>query len=175
MALLNLKGKTMGIKNTLAYPVIGLGALALGVGGLVMSGNLKLDSIFPPETPTKPAGPTAVRVMFNVFPPVIKPFRKIRIQGQFEDANGQIAPVPTGYYAIFESVPAGPYFSAGRLLTSRGIVGTNVGAFKQDIPTDNFRTGGYTIYVSNRPILEDPLKGKLAEQQILGDFPATIG
>jgi hypothetical protein len=174
MAILNLKGKTMGIKNTLAYPVIGLGAIALGVGGLVMTGKLNLSSIFPPETPAAPVS-KAVRVLFNVYPPTIKPFRKIRLQGQFEDMNGMPAPVQTGYYTIFENVPQGPYFSAGRLITSRGILGSNVSAFKIDVPTDNFRTGPYTVYVSNRPILEDPLKGKLAEQQLLGEFPATIG
>jgi hypothetical protein len=172
---LNLKGKTFGIKNTLAYPVLGLGALALAGGALVMTGNLNLSSIFPSQEPPKPATPNAVRVMFNVYPPTVKPFRKLRLQGQFEDMNGQVAIVPMGYYTIFENVPQGPYFSAGRLITSRGILGTNVGAFKIDVATDNFRTGPYTVYVSNRPILEDPLKGALAEQSLLGDFPATIG
>lgn len=172
---LNLKGKTFGIKNTLAYPVLGLGALAvLGGGALMLSQGGQLPNLFGPPAPTTPVS-SAVRVLFNVYPPVVKPFRKIRLQGQFEDANGMPATVPIGYYTIFENVPQGPYFSAGRLITSRGIVGNNVAAFKIDVPTDNFRTGPYTVYVSNRPILEDPLKGKLAEQSILGDFPATIG
>ena len=131
MALLNLKGKTFGIKNSLAYPVLGLGAVALlGGGAMLLSqgGGLQLFAP-PPVAPSGPPVPVATRVLFNVYPPVVKPFSKLRLQGQFEDLNGAPAPVSTGYYTIFENVPQGPYFSAGSLITSRGILGTNVSSF----------------------------------------------
>jgi hypothetical protein len=173
---LNLKGKTFGIKNTLVYPV---GAVAvLGGGALLLTAygknfNWNLGSLFGPQTP-QAATPKAVRVNYNIYPPTIKPFRKIRIQGQFEDANGVPATVPIGYYAIFENVPSGSYASEGRNLVSTGIVGQNVGAFRQDIPTDNWRTGPYTIYVSNAPIRTDPLKGKQVELQLMGGRPISL-
>ena len=175
MALkLNIQGKTFGIKNTLVYPVAGLALL--GGGALFISQygknfGFNLNNLF--GTPTT-ATPKAVTVSFNVYPPTIKPFRKLRLQGQFQDANGIPAPVPYGYYAIFENVPAGSYASQGRLLVSQGIVGQNVGAFRQDIPTDNFRTGPYTVYISNKPINSDPLKGKQVELQLAGGRPVTL-
>ena len=132
---INLKGKTFGVSNSLAYPAIA--AVLIG-GGYMLTGG-KIPNLFPSATPAKPLS-KAVRVNFNVYPPTIKPFRKIRLQGQFEDANGIPSPVEYGYYSIFESVPAGADFRAGRLLASSGIVGQNVGAFRQDIPTDNMRT-----------------------------------
>ncbi len=165
----NLKGKTFGVKNIIAYPIIG--AVLLG-GGYLLTGG-KIPNLFPSATPAKAAS-KAVRVNFNVYPPTIKPFRKIRLQGQFEDANGIPAPVEYGYYSIFESVPAGADFRAGRLLASSGIVGQNVGAFRQDIPTDNMRTGPYVVYISNRPIRTDPLAGNQAALQLAGGKPMTI-
>jgi len=171
---LNLQGKTFGVKNTLVYPVAGIAALggaALFISQYGKNFGFNLGNLF--GAPTTKA-PQAVRVTYNVYPNVIKPFRKIRIQGQFESENGIPAPVPYGYYAIFENVPAGSYAREGRLLVSSGIVGQNVGAFRQDLPTDNFRTGPYTIYVSNAPIREDPLKGKQVELQLAGGRPVTL-
>lgn len=173
---LNVKGKTLGFPNTLVYPVAGIAVL--GGGALFLSQyasnfNWSLPNILG-DAQKNVKVPQAVRVNFNVYPPTIKPFRKLRLQGQFEDANGIPAPVQYGYYAIFENVPAGPYMSQGRLLVSSGIVGQNVGAFRQDIPTDNFRTGPYTVYVSNSPIRTDPLQGKQAELQLAGGRPVTL-
>lgn len=171
---LNLKGKTFGVPNTVAYPAAG--ALLVGGGAIFMSlygssFNWDIKSLFgPPQVKQN----KAVRVNFNVYPPTIKPFRKIRLQGQFEDSNGVPAPVSIGYYAIFESVPAGYDFQQGRLLVSSGIVGQNVGAFRQDIPTDNFRTGPYVVYISNRPIRTDPVKGKQAELTLVGGKPVIL-
>lgn len=170
---LNLKGKTFGVKNTIVYPVAG--AAVVGAGALLFSMygknfNWNIPNLFGQTKET----PKAVRVNFNVYPPTIKPFRKIRLQGQFEDANGIPAPVEYGYYAIFENIPAGTSLQQ-RLLVSSGIVGQNVGAFRQDIPTDNFRTGPYVVYISNRPIREDPLAGKQAELQLVGQKPIVIG
>ena len=167
---LNLKGKTFGVNNTLAYPAIA--AVLLG-GGYLLTGG-KMPNFFPSAVPPNKPLSTAVRVNFNVYPPTIKPFRKIRLQGQFEDANGVPAPVEYGYYAIFESVPAGADFRAGRLLASSGIVGQNVGAFRQDIPTDNFRTGTYVVYISNKPIRTDPLAGNQAALTLSGSRPITL-
>jgi hypothetical protein len=171
---INLKGKTFGISNTLAYPAIG--AILLGGGYLayqqMAGGKLNLGNLFGPPAKTSPK---AVRVNFSVYPPTIKPFRKIRLQGQFEDANGIPAPVEYGYYSIFESVPAGADFRAGRLLVSSGIVGQNVGAFRQDIATDNLRTGPYVVYVSNRPIRTDPIAGNQAALTLAGGRSIAIG
>lgn len=164
---LNLKGKTFGLDNTLVYPAAAVAVLG-GAALFITSSNISFGV---PKT----TEPPAVRVNYNIYPPVIKPFRKIRIQGQFESANGVPAAVPFGYYAIFENVPAGSYSREGRLLVSSGIVGQNVSVFRQDLPTDNFRTGPYTIYVSNAPIREDPLKGKQVELQLAGGRPVTIG
>lgn len=170
----DIKGKTVGIPNTLVYPALGIGIL--GGGALLLQSHAKdfnwsLGNLFgAPKTNV----PKAVRVNFNVYPNVVKPFRKIRLQGQFEDSNGVPAPVEYGYYSIFENVPSGPYFTQGRLLVSSGIVGQNVGAFRMDAPTDNFRTGPYTVYVSNKPIRSDPLAGKQAELQIAGGRPITL-
>ena len=173
---LSLKKKTFGIPNTLVYPAW---LVAVGIGGYYLwqtygsSLNLpKLEWLFGGQP--KPEVPKAVRVNFNVYPPVVKPFRKLRLQGQFEDMNGMVANVAYGYYSIFESVPAGQSFQK-RLLVSSGIVGQNVGAFRQDIPTDNFRTGPYTVYISNRPIREDPGAGPEVFQQLTGRQPFTIG
>jgi hypothetical protein len=170
---LNLKGKTFGINNTLVYPAAGIATLggAYLLYTTMFNKSFDLSSLFGPPAAAKTS--QAVRVNFNVYPPTIKPFRKIRLQGQFEDANGIPAPVEYGYYAIFENVPAGTNFQQ-RLLVSSGIVGQNVGAFRQDIPTDNFRTGPYTVYVSNRPIRTDPLAGKQAELQLAGGRSITL-
>lgn len=172
---LNLKGKTFGVKNTIAYPVAGLGLLAGGAyllwsayGG---SFNWSLPNLFGQPTVKENK---AVRVSFNVYPNVVKPFRKIRVQGQFEDANGIVSNVPVAYYAIFESVASGSYATEGRLLVSSGVLGYNVGAFRQDLITDNYRTGPYTIYLSNKAITSDPLRGKQAELQILGRRPISL-
>lgn len=165
-----LNGKTFGINNSLVYPAV---AAALIGGGYLLTGG-KIPNLFPPAAPSK-ALSKAVRVNFNVYPPTIKPFRKIRLQGQFEDANGIPAPVEYGYYSIFESVPAGADFRAGRLLISSGIVGQNVGAFRIDVPTDNLRTGPYSVYVSNRPIQKDPLAGNQAALQLMGGRSIAIG
>jgi hypothetical protein len=175
---LNLQGKTFGVKNTLVYPIAGVAALA-GAGLFIskygQNFGFNIGNLFGAPNANAKAAPKAVRVNFNVYPPVIKPFRKIRLQGQFEDANGIPAPVEYGYYAIFENVPAGSNWQQGRLLTSSGIVGQNVGAFRQDIPTDNFRTGPYVVYISNSPIRSDPLQGKQVELQLAGGRPITIG
>jgi len=173
---LNLQGKTFGIKNTLVYPVAGVAAIA-GAGLFISqygkNFGFNIGNLF--GAPTKEAGPKAVRVNFNIYPPVIKPFRKIRLQGQFEDANGNLATVPVGHYAVFENVPAGSYAKEGRLLASTGIVGQNVSSFRTDIPTDNWRTGPYTVYISNAPIRSDPLAGKQIELQLAGGRPIVIG
>lgn len=166
---INLKGKTFGINNTLAYPAIA--AVLIG-GGYMLTGG-KIPNLFP--STAKPAGPKATAVQFNVYPNSVKPFRKIRLQGQFQDANGVPAPVEYGYYAIFESVPAGADFRAGRLLVSNGILGQNVGAFRFDAPTDNMRTGPYSVYVSNKPIQKDPLSGNQAALTLAGGRSITIG
>ena len=171
---INLKGKTFGINNTLLYPAVAAAVLGGGYIFYNMYGNSfnwSLPNLF---GQTAPKQNKAVRVNYNVYPNVVKPFRKIRIQGQFEDINGVPSPVPIGYYAIFENIPAGNSLEQ-RLLVSSGVVGQNVGAFRQDLPTDNFRTGGYVIYVSNRPIREDPLKGKQAELQLVGQKPIILG
>lgn len=171
----DIKGKTVGIPNTLVYPALGVGLLGGGYLLLQAHGanfNWSLGNLFGAP---KSNVPKATTVSFNVYPNVVKPFRKMRLQGQFQDANGVPAPVEYGYYSIFENVPSGPYFTQGRLLVSQGIVGQNVGAFRQDIPTDNFRTGPYTVYISNKPINSDPLKGKAAELQLAGGRPITIG
>ena len=164
-----LKGKTFGISNIIVYPAAA--AVLLG-GGYLLTGG-KIPNLFPSTTAAK-AVSKAVRVNYNVYPTSVKPFRKIRVQGQFEDANGIPAQVPYGYYAIFESIPAGSDFRAGRLLVSSGIVGQNVGAFRQDLPTDNMRTGSYVIYISNAPIRSDPLAGKQAELALSGGRPIAL-
>jgi hypothetical protein len=166
---INLKGKTLGLPNTLAYPAIA--AVLIG-GGYMLTGG-KIPNLFP--STAKPAGPKATTVSFNVYPTTVKPFRKIRLQGQFSDPNGMAASVPIAYYGIFESIPSGSDFKAGRLLVSNGVLGQNVSAFRQDIPTDNFRTGSYSVYISTRPVTSDPLAGKQAELLLSGGRSIAIG
>ena len=168
---LNLKGKTAGVSNTLVYPAVGIGLLGGAYLLYQMYGSkFNLGSVFGVQ---KPEGPKAVRVSFNVYPPTIKPFRKIRVQGQFEDNNGVMATVPVAYYAVFESIPAGSSFNQ-RLMVSSGVLGQNVSSFRQDLPTDNFRTGSYNIYISNKPITSDPLTGAQVQEHLTGRMPFTL-
>lgn len=170
---LSLKGKTFGINNTLVYPAAGIGLLG-GAYLLFQMYGAKFNLAGLLGGQQQQQGPVATRVSFNVYPPTIKPFRKIRVQGQFESSNGVAATVPIAYYAIFESIPAGSSFNQ-RLMVSSGVLGQNVNAFRQDIATDNMRTGTYNIYISNKPITQDPLTGAQVQEHLTGRMPFTIG
>lgn len=162
-----LKGKTLGVKNNILIPIIGIGGGALGLWYLLDSGAFK--KFYQIGAQKQAPITVAQRLIFNVYPPVVKPFRQIKVRGQFEDMAGNAAPVQTAYYAIFENVAAGPYVSEGRQMVSRGNIGNYVSVFDVNITTENFRPGPYTIYISNKPILSDPLKGKSAELQLVGE------
>lgn len=177
----NLKGKTFGVQNTLFYPIATAGVL-LGGGGILWYANqqgyidlsklnFNLDFLNLPGANLS----KAERVIFNVYPPVIKPFRRIKLRGSFEDNQGNAQPVSTGYYGIFENVQAGAFAKEGRLMVSRGVIGQGISNFDINVPTDNFRPGPYTVYVSNKPIIDDPLRGKEIELQLVGDKPLIIG
>lgn len=178
LKLLAPNGKTAGIPNWFLVP-FGIGTAALGLYLAHSEGYL--DSLYKSLSSTLSFSDTstpttkAQRVIFNVYPPVIKPFRRIKLRGTFEDNQGVIQPVNIGYYAIFENVQAGAYAKEGRLMVSRGVLGQGISNFDVNVPTDNFRPGPYTVYVSNKPIIDDPLRGKAIELELVGRQPLIIG
>lgn len=176
LKLLAPNGKTAGIPNWFLVPVA-IGGAGLGLYYAYTEGYFDslLKGISFPDISGSTTTTKAQRVIFNVYPPVIKPFRRIKLRGSFEDNQGVIQPVNIGYYAIFENVQAGPYASEGRLMVSRGIIGQGISNFDINVPTDNFRPGPYTVYVSNKPIVDDPLRGKAVELELVGRQPLIIG